>query len=94
MENQSQEEVFPDGEARQPVVPGLTESQYGLDDPDDDKDADPGEKENKIKRAKNAEKFKKYLTTTGLPLAFQVIFAEILAKKIDQENVYSYTAMR
>jgi len=65
MENQSQEESFQDGGPREPVVPGLTNSQYGLDDPDDEKDADPNNKEYKIKRAKNAEKFKKYLTTTG-----------------------------
>ena len=45
MENQSQEESFQDGGPREPVVPGLTNSQYGLDDPDDEKDADPNNKE-------------------------------------------------
>merc|ERR1712043_1088 len=51
-------------------------------------------KDEKLKRMKNAEKFKKYLNKTGLPLAFQVIYAEILAKNIEADNVYSYTAMR
>lgn len=27
-------------------------------------------------------------------MAFQIIFAEILAKKIKQEDVFTYTAMR
>ena len=35
------------------------------------------------------------MSKTGLPLAFQVIFAEVLADdKLDQEEVFSYTAMR
>ena len=38
--------------------------------------------------------FKKYLEQTGIAMAFQVIFAEILDKKIEDGKVYSYTAMR
>ena len=38
--------------------------------------------------------FKKYLEQTGIAMAFQVIFAEILDKKVDENKVYSYTAMR
>ena len=38
--------------------------------------------------------FEKYLNDSGLSLAFQVVFAEILAKKIPEEQVFGYTAMR
>lgn len=38
--------------------------------------------------------FKKYLDQTGIAMAFQVIFAEILDKKIDETKLFSYTAMR
>ena len=38
--------------------------------------------------------FKKYLEQTGIAMAFQVIFAEILDKKVEEHKVYAYTAMR
>ena len=38
--------------------------------------------------------FKKYLEQTGIAMAFQVVFAEILDKKVDENKVFSYTAMR
>lgn len=38
--------------------------------------------------------FKKYLENTGIAMAFQVIFAEILDKKVEPQKVFSYTAMR
>jgi hypothetical protein len=38
--------------------------------------------------------FKKYLDQTGIAMAFQVIFAEILDKKIEEPKLFSYTAMR
>ncbi|CAG9315069.1 unnamed protein product [Blepharisma stoltei] len=38
--------------------------------------------------------FEKYLDDSGLAMAFQLIFAEILTKKIDANNVFTYTAMR
>lgn len=38
--------------------------------------------------------FKKYLDQTGIAMAFQVIFAEILDKKIDETKLFAYTAMR
>jgi hypothetical protein len=38
--------------------------------------------------------FKKYLDSTGIAMAFQVVFAEILDKKIDSQKVFQYTAMR
>ena len=38
--------------------------------------------------------FEKYLEESGLTLAFQTIFAEILTKKIQPANVFTYTSMR
>ena len=46
------------------------------------------------KKKKQAEMFKKYLDQTGIAMAFQVIFAEILDKKIDETKLFAYTAMR
>lgn len=46
------------------------------------------------KKRKQAEMFKKYLEQTGIAMAFQVIFAEILDKKVEEQKVFSYTAMR
>jgi hypothetical protein len=48
-------------------------------------------------RKKNKEKvddFQKYLSESGLPQAFELIFAELISKGIKQDNFYSYTAMR
>lgn len=38
--------------------------------------------------------FDKYLNDTGIPVAFQLIFTELLSKKIAPENYFSYTAAR
>ena len=38
--------------------------------------------------------FKGYVEQTGIGMAFQVIFAEILDKKIEERKVFSYSAMR
>lgn len=38
--------------------------------------------------------FDKYLQETGISLAFQIIYTEIISKKIDSDNVFTYTAMR
>lgn len=38
--------------------------------------------------------FEKYLEESGLSLAFQIIFAEIISKKISEDQVFAYTAMR
>ena len=46
------------------------------------------------KKKKQAEMFKKYLEQTGIAMAFQVIFAEILDKKVDEQKVFTYTASR
>ena len=38
--------------------------------------------------------FKKYIDQTGSAMAFQIIFAEILDKKLDESKLFTYTAMR
>ena len=43
---------------------------------------------------KKALKFKNYLNKTGIPIAFQAIFAEILTKNIPKEKALSYCSMR
>ena len=39
-------------------------------------------------------KFEKYLEDSGVALAFEVIYTEILANKIEPDKVFMYTAMR
>ena len=65
--------------------------------------ADKEEKERKKKeqiQAKNNEKeaqFKKleeYVKESGLSLAFNIIFAELIYKQIMPENFFTYTSMR
>ena len=65
--------------------------------------ADKEEKERKRKEqivAKNNEKeaqFKKleeYVNESGLSLAFNIIFAELISKQILPENFFAYTSMR
>ncbi len=64
---------------------------------------DKEEKERKKKEqveAKNKEKeaqFKKleeYVNESGLSLAFNIIFAELISKQIMPENFFTYTSMR
>lgn len=43
---------------------------------------------------KQLQMFEKYLEESGISIAFQIIYTEILTKKIDEENVFTYTAMR
>ncbi|CAD8055357.1 unnamed protein product [Paramecium sonneborni] len=40
------------------------------------------------------KQFQKYLGDTGLEQSFKLIFAEILSKKIDRSEVFTYTALR
>ena len=46
------------------------------------------------RRKKQADMFKKYLEQTGIAMAFQVVFSEILDKKVDEAKVFQYSAMR
>ena len=38
--------------------------------------------------------FEKYIEDSGLTSSFQLIFGEIITKKIPKNNVFTYTAMR
>ena len=38
--------------------------------------------------------FRDYLEKTGIAKAFQIIFAEVLDKKIEASKVFSYSASR
>ena len=49
-------------------------------------------KENK--NMAKSEEFKQYLSEQGISLSFQVIFSEILHKKIKKDKVFEYTTMR
>lgn len=40
------------------------------------------------------ELFERYLEDSGIAMAFQIIYTEILSKKIEPNNVFTYTAMR
>ena len=40
------------------------------------------------------QRLEEYLTESGLSLAFNIIFAELISKQILRENYFSYTAMR
>ena len=42
----------------------------------------------------NANAFSEYLDETGIPEAFQLIFTEIITKKINPENYFNYVGMR
>ena len=43
---------------------------------------------------KNANAFNMYLEDSGLPEAFQLIFSELIAKKINPQNYFNYVSMR
>ena len=43
---------------------------------------------------KQIQMFEKYLEDSGISVSFQIIYAEILTKKIEPANVFTYTAMR
>ena len=43
---------------------------------------------------KNANNFNSYLEESGLPEAFQLIFSELVSKKINTQNYFSYVSMR
>ena len=45
-------------------------------------------------RMKNVGRFEQYVESSGIAKVFQIVFAEILTKKIEPANVFAYTAMR
>ena len=46
------------------------------------------------KKQKDFERLEEYLNESGLYLAFNIIFAELISKQILRENYFTYTAMR
>ena len=51
------------------------------------------EEKNK-KKEKDSQRLEEYLNESGLALAFNIIFAELISKQILPENFFTYTAMR
>ena len=43
---------------------------------------------------KDFQRLEEYLTESGLSLAFNIIFAELISKQILPENFFTYTSMR
>jgi hypothetical protein len=43
---------------------------------------------------KHVEMFDKYLQVTGLKMAFQIIFSEVISKKVEPSSAFAYTATR
>jgi hypothetical protein len=63
---------------------------------DNDRKKKELEKQNKKQEQKD-EQYKKleaYINESGLTLAFNIIFAELISKQILPENFFTYTAMR
>ncbi|MCQ2821683.1 MAG: hypothetical protein MJ252_30865 [archaeon] len=52
------------------------------------------EEEKKKKLEGDYKRLTEYLNESGLNLAFNIIFAELITKQINQENFFPYTAMR
>ena len=46
------------------------------------------------KRKEQADTVEKYIYETGIGTSFQIIFSELISKKIPVENYYTYTASR
>ena len=45
-------------------------------------------------RATDSQRFQIFLHDSGLPISFQIIFTEIIQKKIPEEQHFQYTAQR
>ena len=58
-----------------------------------EKSASPLDRRNKQKE-KDYQRLEEYLNESGLSLAFNIIFAELISKQILPENFFTYTAMR
>ena len=56
--------------------------------------AEQQKKVDEAERRKQIAAFEKYLSETGLAASFQLIFSEIIAKRIPNNNVFQYAAMR
>lgn len=56
--------------------------------------AEKQKKADEAERRKQIAAFEKYLSETGIAASFQLIFSEIIAKRIPNSNVFQYAAMR
>ena len=54
----------------------------------------PEEIQRREEALRQASQFREYVESSGLRKAFQVIFAEVVTKKIESEHVFAYSAMR
>ena len=74
----------------------VTESQKGLES-QNNYDYEKNKKEimEKIEiRKYQADLVEKYINETGIGTSFQIIFSELLSKKVPVDNYYTYTASR
>lgn len=62
--------------------------------PEASPDSAPQEEGKNEEVLRQVRMFERYLEDTGLTKAFQIIFAEIISKKIEPANVFAYCAMR
>ena len=61
----------------------------------DQVDADTEEDQRKREgRKAEAARFRGYVESSGLRKAFQIIFAEVVTKRVEPEHVFAYSAMR
>ena len=53
------------------------------------------EEADKLKERQNkAEQFEKYISESGISQGFQIVFAEIIAKGVPDDKVFTYAAAR
>lgn len=74
----------------------VTQSQKGLES-ENNYDYEKNKKEimEKIEiRKYQADLVEKYINQTGIGTSFQIIFSELLSKKVPVDNYYTYTASR
>jgi hypothetical protein len=85
--HQAAEEIYDEG--------GLGADKLPLEEPAPNatihKQRSPAEEE---EHQKQVNMFERYLQTTGLKLAFQIIFSEVISKKVEPSSAFAYTATR
>ena len=77
--------------------PNITSSQNNNQQENNNYDYEKNKKEimEKIEIRKfQADVVEKYINETGIGTAFQIIFSELLSKKVPTDNYYAYTASR
>ena len=72
---------------------------------DEDQDADQLQEQSDLARQREeqlaqerrdemASEFEKYLTDSGIKVGFEIIFAEIIEKRVPQDQIFPYTIAR